>query len=66
MRKRDRLERSLKVRTENRNEQNQSGDKGYRRETEGDPLHRLVLSGILGTFAAVPNEIKLNKGRSQK
>ena len=35
VRKRDRLERSLKVRVENRNEHNQSGDKGYRRETEG-------------------------------
>ena len=35
VRKRDRLERSLKVRGENRNEQNQSGDMGYRRETEG-------------------------------
>lgn len=35
VRKRDRLERSLKVRVENRNGQNQSGDRGYRRETEG-------------------------------
>ena len=35
VRKRDRLERSLKVRVENINGQNQSGDRGYRRETEG-------------------------------
>ena len=44
-----------KVEEENRNEHNQGGDKGYRRDA-GGILHRFILLGILGTFAGVSSK----------